>query len=237
MKKINAIVVDSNDISVTAATRERSIDLGDSVHIESSSPMLAGKVTSVSQLYLEDLLDKYSISDDQQNELKDAITAGDNRSIVTLITIVKNPETKELNVVNEATDYSEIKLYTDGGSRGNPGPSATGVALLTMDDELIRSEGTYLGVTTNNQAEYKAVLEGLEIAYELGAKKVHVLMDSLLVVNQMNGIFKIKNPDLLIINRLIREKITIFDRVTFKHVPRALNKLADAAVNKVLDNQ
>ena len=237
MKKIDGLIIDSDSTTAKAAVFEQDINLGDDVLIESSDISAAGKVVNVNQLYINDFLDRYALTEVQRKEIQMIAKSKNEDTAVTVITLSKKGDAKELNVVDESTDYSEIKLYTDGGSRGNPGPSATGVALLTMDDQLIKTDGTYLGITTNNQAEYKAVLEGLELAYELGAKKVHVLMDSLLVVNQMNGIFKIKNPDLMVINQLIREKITIFDSVTFKHVPRALNKLADAAVNGVLDNQ
>ena len=94
----------------------------------------------------------------------------------------------------------EIKLYADGGSRGNPGPSAAGFVLLDMHDEVIFKNGLYLGVTTNNQAEYQALKLGLDEAHKRGAQEVHVFLDSLLVINQMKGIFKIKNRDLSLIS-------------------------------------
>lgn len=129
----------------------------------------------------------------------------------------------------------QIKLYADGGSRGNPGPSASGYALLDMDDNIIFKSGVYLGITTNNQAEYQALKYGLEEAQKLGAREVDVYLDSLLVVNQMNGIFKVKNRDLWPIHEAIKELATTFKKVRYTHVPRELNKLADAEVNEVLD--
>jgi ribonuclease HI/pterin-4a-carbinolamine dehydratase len=129
----------------------------------------------------------------------------------------------------------EIKLYADGGSRGNPGPSASGFVLLGMDDEILLSQGEYLGITTNNQAEYQALKFGLEEAVHLGAQTVHVYMDSLLVVNQMKGIFKVKNRDLWPIHESIKETAKKLTRVSYTHVPRELNKLADQAVNDTLD--
>lgn len=131
----------------------------------------------------------------------------------------------------------ELKLFTDGGSRGNPGPSATGFVILDMDRNVIKSDGTYLGITTNNQAEYQAVLQGLRRAGQLGARIVHVYMDSLLVVNQMSGVFKIKNRELWPIHQAIKDEIAKFQKVSFTHVPREMNKLADAEVNKTLDAQ
>lgn len=133
------------------------------------------------------------------------------------------------------TDLSELKIYADGGSRGNPGPSATGYVLITMDGAVISQGGDYLGVTTNNQAEYRALLSGLQEAAQRGAKYVHVYMDSLLVVNQMKGIYKVKNRELLPVFLKVQETLKSFKSTTFTHVPRELNKLADAMVNEVLD--
>lgn len=131
----------------------------------------------------------------------------------------------------------QIKLYADGGSRGNPGPSASGYVLLDMDDSIIFKSGVYLGITTNNQAEYQALKYGLEEAQKLGAREVDVYMDSLLVINQMKGIFKVKNRDLWPIHEAIKEIAATFKKVRYTHVPRELNKLADAEVNEVLDTE
>jgi len=131
--------------------------------------------------------------------------------------------------------HKQIKLYADGGSRGNPGPSASGYVLLDMDDTVILKSGVYLGITTNNQAEYQALKFGLEAAQKLGALEVDVYMDSLLVINQMKGIFKVKNRDLWPIHEAIKELAHVFKKVTYAHVPRELNKLADGEVNETLD--
>ncbi len=128
-----------------------------------------------------------------------------------------------------------VKLYADGGSRGNPGPSAGGFVVLAMNDAVLRSSSKYLGVTTNNQAEYHALKGGLELCRDGRVKTVHVFMDSLLVVNQMKGVFQIKNRELWPIHDAIKKLLPAFDEVTFTHVPRELNKLADAEVNKALD--
>ncbi|HTE22713.1 MAG TPA: 4a-hydroxytetrahydrobiopterin dehydratase [Candidatus Limnocylindria bacterium] len=131
--------------------------------------------------------------------------------------------------------YKHIKLYADGGSRGNPGPSASGYVLLDEDDTVIIKSGVYLGITTNNQAEYQSLKFGLEEAQKLGASEVEVYMDSLLVINQMRGIFKVKNRDLWPIHEAIKEVAKQFKKITFTHVPREFNKLADAEVNETLD--
>jgi ribonuclease HI len=135
----------------------------------------------------------------------------------------------------ERSQGREIKLYGDGGSRGNPGPSAGGFVILDMEDNVVKKSGKYLGITTNNQAEYHSLKGGLEAAQVMGARIVHVYMDSLLVVNQMLGLYKIKNRDLLPIHQAIKQLVSTFEKVTFTHVPRELNKLADAMVNEALD--
>jgi len=130
-----------------------------------------------------------------------------------------------------------VIIYSDGGSRGNPGPSASGFVVMDAEENVIHQGGLYLGITTNNQAEYHGVRLGLEKALEMGAKIVDFRLDSLLVVNQLNGIYKIKNHELLPINERIKELITQFDRVTFSHVRREYNQLADGMVNKILNAQ
>ncbi len=133
------------------------------------------------------------------------------------------------------TNITEVKLYADGGSRGNPGPSASGYVLLNMKNIVIFQGGQYLGVTTNNQAEYNALKIGLEEALARGSKVVHVYMDSLLVINQMKGIYKVKNRDLIPVFHSIKAILPHFEGINFTHVPRELNKLSDAMVNEILD--
>lgn len=132
---------------------------------------------------------------------------------------------------------SRVKIFADGGSRGNPGPSASGFVVLDMEDSVLVDKGVYLGVTTNNVAEYTALKLALEECLKMGASEVDVYMDSLLVVNQMKGIFKVKNRDLWPIHDAIKELLKNFKHVDFSHVPRELNKLADAAVNRALDDE
>jgi ribonuclease HI len=129
----------------------------------------------------------------------------------------------------------EIKIYADGGSRGNPGPSAGGYVILDMADNVVKKNGKYLGITTNNQAEYHSLKGAMEAAVAMGTRIVHVYMDSLLVINQMKGIYKIKNRELLPVHQAIRAMLPSFDQVQFTHVPREFNKLADAMVNETLD--
>ena len=133
------------------------------------------------------------------------------------------------------TSTDKVTIFSDGGSRGNPGPSAAGFVVVNNKQEVIDQGGEYLGITTNNQAEYHGVRLGLERALELGYKRVDFKIDSMLVVNQMNGIYTIKNRELWPINERIRELVTHFDKVTFMHVRREFNQLADGMVNRTLD--
>lgn len=134
-----------------------------------------------------------------------------------------------------AQPVPEVKLYTDGGSRGNPGPSASGYVIYDQAGKIMVKDGLYLGITTNNQAEYNALRLGLEKALELNAQKVLVYMDSLLVVNQMKGVYKVKNRELIPVFQAIKTIEARFLQVTYNHVPRELNKQADSMVNEVLD--
>jgi ribonuclease HI len=130
--------------------------------------------------------------------------------------------------------YDEIKIFTDGGSRGNPGPAASGVVLLTTDDEVIEAFGRYIGETTNNQGEWQAVVFALEEAKKFNPKRIQFFMDSELVCKQLNGEYKVKNVDLRPHFLKAVALAQHFD-VTFKHVYRENNKLADAEVNKAID--
>ncbi len=149
-------------------------------------------------------------------------------------TFSANAPVKSIEVLQKV---DKAILYTDGGSRGNPGPSASGYVIFDDHNNQLINRGIYLGITTNNQAEYTALKLALEEAKNLGAKEVLVYMDSLLVVNQMKGIFKVKNRDLWPIHNAIKQLCAQFKRVTFTQVPRELNKLADAAVNRALDEK
>jgi len=126
-------------------------------------------------------------------------------------------------------------LYADGGSRGNPGPSAAGFVIQDMTGVVIESWNKYLGITTNNQAEYHALVAGLEWCKQRDVREVIVRLDSLLVVNQMKGIFKVKNRELWTLYETAKKYQATFRKISFTHVPRELNKQADAEVNKALD--
>jgi len=136
---------------------------------------------------------------------------------------------------NATYDLNTVIIYSDGGSRGNPGPSASGFVIMSAKQEVLHQGGMYLGITTNNQAEYHGVRLGLEKALSIGARIVEFRVDSLLVVNQLNGVYTVKNRDLWPIHERIKDLITQFEKVTFQHVRREFNQLADGMVNKILN--
>jgi ribonuclease HI len=129
-----------------------------------------------------------------------------------------------------------VVARTDGGSRGNPGPAGIGVVIETADThEVIENHAVYLGVTTNNQAEYKAVLLALERAQVLAATEVEVVADSELLVKQANGEYRVKNPGLQVLFARLKMLEHHFRRVEYTHVRRAYNKAADALANQAMD--
>lgn len=133
------------------------------------------------------------------------------------------------------TTKDTVTIYTDGGSRGNPGPSAAGYIILNDRNQVIDQGGEFLGVTNNNVAEYEGVSLALNKAYQLGIRRIAFRIDSMLVVNQMKGIYRIKNRELWPVNERIHQLIHKFDHVTFTHINRQHNQLADGIVNKILD--
>lgn len=129
-----------------------------------------------------------------------------------------------------------VTVNVDGASRGNPGPSGIGYCIYDYNGKLIEQGGEFIGFASSRLAEYYAMKKGIERAIELGYKVVHFISDSLMVVNQLNGIFNIKNRDIIPIYDGIQEKLKFFDAVSFSHVPRSQNLIADSEANKSIDN-
>lgn len=133
------------------------------------------------------------------------------------------------------TDKSQsATLHIDGGSRGNPGPAACGWSLC-VDGVEIGSGGRYLGRETNNAAEYGGLIFGLEAAREIGIGSVRVFSDSQLIVNQMNGQWKVRHPNVKPLFARARRLAQEFEKVEYEYVPREKNGRADALLNTVLD--
>ena len=127
-------------------------------------------------------------------------------------------------------------LYTDGGARGNPGPAAYGYVLEGEDGTLFDARGETIGVATNNVAEYRALVAGLEKALELGVDEVDVVSDSQLLVRQMTGEYKVKNEALRNLSLQAAALARKLRRVTYRSVLREHNELADRLVNEALDS-
>jgi ribonuclease HI len=150
-------------------------------------------------------------------------------------------------------EYKKLIIYTDGGARGNPGPAAIGAVLKSVGSQNLASKSTgtqdiaflrtvaeisdYIGETTNNQAEYRAVIAAIEKAKKLGALELEFFLDSELVVKQLNREYKVRDKDLAPLFIKIYNACLSFKKVTFKHVRREMNKEADALVNKALDEK
>ncbi|MDQ2951154.1 MAG: reverse transcriptase-like protein [Chloroflexota bacterium] len=126
-------------------------------------------------------------------------------------------------------------LYSDGAARGNPGPAGAGAVLLDENGHVIAELTKFLGVTTNNVAEYTAFIIGLEEAKRLGVDDLDARMDSLLVVEQMRGRWKIKHPNMKPLALRAGELFASFPKRTIAHVPREANTIADALSNRAID--
>lgn len=131
--------------------------------------------------------------------------------------------------------YPKLIINTDGGARGNPGPAGIGVVIKTPAGEVVATIAKYLGETTNNQAEYRAVVAAIHKAQDLGAEELEFYLDSELVVKQLNREYKVRNKDLQPLFVEIYNATLKFKKVKFHHVRRELNKEADALANEAMD--
>lgn len=130
-----------------------------------------------------------------------------------------------------------ITIYTDGGSRGNPGPAAIGCVIRDEVEQKKHEICKYIGITTNNQAEYRALIAALEKAIELQGTDIRVFMDSELIVKQMKGEYRVKDRGLATLYVQATRHAHSFRSISFSHIPRSLNKEADSLVNKALDRR
>ncbi len=130
-----------------------------------------------------------------------------------------------------------LLLYTDGGSRNNPGPAAAGFVLKDGSGKILKKGGTFLGLATNNEAEYQALIAGLQAAKEFSPNHLDCFLDSSLVVNQLNGKFKIKEARLRELVFEVKKLELGFKSIRYQYVPREENKEPDAIVNQILDEK
>lgn len=131
---------------------------------------------------------------------------------------------------------NSVTINVDGASRGNPGPSGIGYCIHDESGKIVEQGGEFIGFATSRLSEYYAMRKGVERAIELGYKTVRFISDSLMVVNQLNGVFRIKNQDIANIYNDIQSKLDQFEAVSFTHVHRSQNALADAEANKAIDD-
>ncbi len=133
----------------------------------------------------------------------------------------------------------EVVIYSDGGARGNPGPSGIGVVVCNDKGSILYEYREFTGVKTNNQAEYTALIKALEIALTYRAKNVRCYMDSELLVKQLNGEYRVRNPALRGLFQKVRGLESSFKKITYSHVPRANEKIqiADRLVNMAIDGR
>ena len=129
----------------------------------------------------------------------------------------------------------KLIVNVDGGARGNPGPAAIGAVVQSPAGEVLEERGERIGRATNNVAEYRALLLGIERAAELGASELELVGDSELVVRQVKGEYKVKDANLRELHTEVKRALGNFERWSIRHVRRAENAEADRLVNQVLD--
>lgn len=147
----------------------------------------------------------------------------------------KNGVIDNLVPENETAVISGATIYFDGGSRGNPGPAGIGYVVIDQNGKVIKRGGEFIGFATSRVAEYYALKEACEQGVELGLKNVRFIGDNLMVINQMNGVYQVKNQDLVQIHDDVLKLISKFQKVAFEHVNREKNAEADFEVNKAID--
>ena len=168
--------------------------------------------------------------------IKDFTTAGVrlNEASLSVFEIMEN-KTGNSHISSRDTANS-VNVYVDGASRGNPGPSGVGYYVVDVDGKVLERGGKYIGFATSRVAEYYAMKNGIEVAIKLGLKSAHFYSDSLMVINQLNGIFTIKNPDIITIYNSIQKLLDNFDSVSFTHIPRFENVIPDSEANRAIDD-
>jgi ribonuclease HI len=131
--------------------------------------------------------------------------------------------------------YNKLKIYTDGGARGNPGPAGIGVVIFDENDQKIDSDYKFIGEATNNQAEYKALILAFEMIEKYKVDELAFFLDSELVVKQVKGEYRVKNKDLAPLFVKIHNQIIKHKKTSFTHIRRELNKEADKLANMAMD--
>jgi len=159
-----------------------------------------------------------------------------NRFIAEVLTVALQQNDLQMERNELSSVGGTLHLFTDGGSRGNPGQAAIGVVIEDpAKGEVVREHYERIGIETNNVAEYRALIEGLKIAHRFHPNKLVCHLDSELIVKQLSGEYKVKMPTLRVFFDEIQDLSQDFPSISFIHIPRADNHKADALVNKALD--
>ncbi len=154
----------------------------------------------------------------------------------TSLSVIEIEEEKTVSGHTSSRDTANsVTINVDGASRGNPGPSGIGYCIHDSAGQIIERGGEFIGFATSRVAEYYAMRRGIDRAIELGYKKVRFISDSLMVVNQLSGIFTIKNQDVMPVYQDIINKMDNFEAISFSHVARSENTIADSEANAAID--
>ncbi len=137
-------------------------------------------------------------------------------------------------IQKEMKSRTTWQLFTDGASKGNPGPAGAGWVLINDQDSETVKECKYLGQATNNEAEYQALILGLQKALANGVAEIRILMDSELLVRQLNGLYRVKNPRLAVYFRQVQDLLLKFSNYVILHIPREQNREADRMANEAI---
>ncbi|MBQ3320729.1 reverse transcriptase-like protein [Candidatus Saccharibacteria bacterium] len=163
-------------------------------------------------------------------------TTSNTRLNETSIAVLEIEEEKVAsNRISPRAAANSITINIDGASRGNPGPSGIGYCIFDSEGRIIERGGEFIGFASSRMAEYYAMRKGNERAIELGYKSVRFMSDSLMVVNQLNGIFHVKNRDIMPVYEDIEKSLEQFEAVSFTHIPRSKNSVADSEANLAID--
>jgi len=133
-------------------------------------------------------------------------------------------------------DYNLLSIYIDGAARGNPGPAGIGIVVMDAQGIVLKNIDRFIGHATNNVAEYRALIFGMEAACGLGAKELIINTDSELVAKQLGGEYKVKNPALKKLYSKVTQLLNSFEQVSVNSIPREENRAADKLANKAIDD-
>ena len=144
-----------------------------------------------------------------------------------------------MGTADKGVALNAVHVYTDGASRGNPGPAGIGVVVCDADDRILRRHREFLGEATNNEAEYRAILRGLRLAAAHTQGDVELTCDSELAVRQLTGAYRVRGANLRELVNAVREAERSFTRVVYRHAPRMTGRLAlaDRLANEALDRR